>query len=493
MRNSNIKLSVIAALLLLAGCGEDFLDEQPSEFLTQEQVGEAAAVNPAVIEGTISGIYSTMFATQSGGTTNHDDFGHKGYDIYGDMLSGDMALSVSTYGWYRADITEFQATQDFTRTRNYMPWRFYYRIIRSANLVIDALGGNDFVPELEENRYLMGQAKTLRAHAYFYLTQYYANSYDPAAEILPIYDSPDDLNGPKVATSEIYALMEKDLNESISLLDGFARSSKSQVDKTVAQGVLAYVLASKGDSHQEVMDLTEDVINNGGYTVMNAEELLGGFNDLNTSGWMWGVDLTVDTGLGLVSWWGQMDLYTYSYAWAGDAKAMDADLYAAIPEDDVRKQQFAEPTGGYTDLMPINKFYDPNKVIGGQANITTDYVYLRVAEMYLLHAEAAAKAGDAGRAQTILKALLAERLPSTAYIDGLSGQALLDEIYLQTRIELWGEGKSYLSLKRNQGTVVRGANHLSNVGTPIPYNDERLTFEIPQSEIQNNPSISTQN
>ncbi len=153
MKNSNIKFTVIASLLLMAGCGKDYLDEQPSEFLTQEQVGEAAAVNPAVIEGTISGIYSTMFATESGGTTNHDDFGHKGYDIYGDMLSGDMALSVSTYGWYRADITEFQATQDFTRTRNYMPWRFYYRIVRSSNLVIDALGGNDVVPELEENRY----------------------------------------------------------------------------------------------------------------------------------------------------------------------------------------------------------------------------------------------------------------------------------------------------------------------------------------------------
>ncbi len=112
MKNCNIKFSVIAFLLLLVGCEKDFLDNQPSEFLTQEQVGEAAAVNPAVIEGTISGIYSTMFDPGSGGTTGHDDFGHKGYDIYSDMLSGDMALSVSTYGWYRADITEFQATTD---------------------------------------------------------------------------------------------------------------------------------------------------------------------------------------------------------------------------------------------------------------------------------------------------------------------------------------------------------------------------------------------
>ncbi len=339
----------------------------------------------------------------------------------------------------------------------------------------------------------MGQAKAIRAHSYFYLTQYFSNSYDPSAEILPIYDSPDDLNGPKVTTNEIYALMEKDLNDAISLLNDFARDSKSKVDKSVAQGILAYVLASKGDSHQQVMDLTADVINNGGYALMNSNEVLEGFNDLNTPGWMWGVDLTVDAGLGLVSWWGQMDLYTYSYAWAGDAKAMDSDLYAAIPSDDVRKSQFAEPIGDYTDLMPLNKFYAPEKVIGGQANITTDYVYLRVSEMYLLHAEAAAKSGDDASARTMLKALLDERLPSTAYIDGLSGQALMDEIYLQTRIELWGEGKSYLSLKRNQGTVVRGSNHLSNVGVAITYDDERLTFEIPQSEIQNNPEISTQN
>jgi hypothetical protein len=85
------------------------------------------------------------------------------------------------------------------------------------------------------------------------------------------------------------------------------------------------------------------------------------------------------------------------------------------------------------------------------------------------------------------------RVPDASYIDGLSGQALKDEIYLQTRIELWGEGKSYLAMKRNKATATRGANHLSFVGEAIPYNDERMTFEIPEGEIQYNPFISTQN
>ena len=96
MKNINVKLSIAISLMFLAGCGKEYLEELPSEFLTQEQVGEAADVNPAVIEGTISGIYTTMFDPGSGGTTGHDDFGHKGYDIFSDFLSGDMALSVST-------------------------------------------------------------------------------------------------------------------------------------------------------------------------------------------------------------------------------------------------------------------------------------------------------------------------------------------------------------------------------------------------------------
>ena len=109
--------------------------------------------------------------------------------------------------------------------------------------------------------------------------------------------------------------------------------------------------------------------------------------------------------------------------------------------------------------------------------------------MYLLHAEAAAKTSDESGARATLKLLLEQRIPDTSYIDGLSGQALIDEIYLQTRIELWGEGKSYLAMKRNKANIVRGSNHLSNVGVSIPFDDNRLTFLIPQLEIQNNPFI----
>lgn len=492
-------------LLFIGGisysCSEDFLEVEPTEFLTQEQVAAAAVNNPDVIAGSLSGIYTLMFETGTGGTDlDHDDFGQKGYDIYGDMLSGDLALSISTYGWYR-NLTEFTVTTDFTNIGNYKPWRYYYRIIRSANLVIDAAGGNDAIPELDENKYIMGQAKALRAYGYFYLTQYFQNSYNPSQAILPIYTDPNQPNQAKSTAAEVYTLIESDLTSAISLLETFSRTDKNQVNKYIAEGLLAYTYGAMGD-FAKVKTLTEDILASGGFTLMGQEEVkynpdaatdLGGFRDVSIAGWMWGQDITLDNGLDLVSWWGQMDAFTYSYQWAGDRKVIDAGLYSTIAADDIRKGQFhANSASGYY-LAPLYKFYDKNRVIGGQRNVETDYVYMRVAEMYLLHAEAAAQTGDESGARTSLKFLLDQRIPDASYVDGLSGQALLDEIYLQTRIELWGEGKSYLAMKRNKASITRGANHLSYVAVTIPYDDTRLTFKIPQSEIQNNPLINDQN
>lgn len=492
MKNK-LLVPILSVLLLAFSCEDDFLDREPTQFLTPDQISEASDLNPNLLAGSVAGIYSLMVQTETGGTTGDDDFGQKGNDIFSDMLCSDMALSQSTFGWYRAAITEYQAPLDFTFGDNRQVWRYYFRIIRSANIVIDALGGNDIVPELDVNKHLLGQAKALRAHSYFYLTQFYANDYNPSAEILPFYDSSTTLNGPKVTTAVIYDLMESDLRSAISLLETFTRSAKNEINKPVAQGILAYVLGSRRDSWPEVASLTKEVIDNGGFTLMNATEITGGFTDVNTPGWMWGIDLTLEVGLDLVSWWGQMDSFSFSYAWAGDFKSIDEDLFNLIPETDVRKNQFRDDLYPDRPLMPLNKFYDLDRVIGGQRNIETDYIYMRVAEMYLLHAEASAKSGNESQAQSILKLLLDDRVDDTSYIDGLSGAALTNEIYLQTRIELWGEGKSYLAMKRNQATIKRGPNHLTLVGEEIPYDDERLTFEIPELEIQNNPFIDSQN
>ncbi len=501
MMKKIIKISFLSALMGLSfGCSDEFLSNdgesgvsQPTEFLTSAQLADGANTNLFIPSAFVSGMYAQMIQFGSGGTTGHDDFGHKSYDVFGDMISGDMALSVSTYGWYRASITELQACTDFTFGDNRQVWRYYYRIIRSANTVIQNLGGNDAVPSNDENKYSMGQAKAMRAHSYFYLAQYYQKEYNASEPILPMYLEPSGANLPKSTAGQIYDQMEKDLNDAITLLSGFNRTSKAAVNQDVAKGILAYVLGAKGGADSQVATLTQDVINAGNHTMLASSEVTNGFRDVNTSSWMWGIDITETNQLGLVSWWGQIDAFSYSYAWAGDFKVIDQSLYDAIPANDSRKAQFFNNPSNGRHLQPLFKFYASGSIGGVSQTVTADYVYMRVEEMYLLNAEANAKAGAEGAARTSLKALVSRRVPDASYIDALSGQALLDEIYLQTRIELWGEGKSYLAMKRNKATVTRGSNHLSLVGTAIQYNDERFTFEIPLDEIQNNPFISDQN
>jgi hypothetical protein len=495
--NKIFKYGLLSAMTIsMVSCGEDFLEKpalEGSGSLTSAQVEQASNIDPAVSNALMSGVYALTFTTGTGGTSSHADFGMKSYDVYSDMLSSDIALSTSTYGWYRSDITEYQGTQDFTFGVNRQVWRYYYRIVRACNDVIDGLGGMDVNPESAANKATMGQAKALRAHSYFYLTQFYQKEYDASEEILPVYYSATDLNGPKVAASVIYDLMEADLTDAITLLDGYSRSNKTEINKSVAQAIYAYVLGARGTDYPKAYSMAKAAIS-GGYALMSATEITGGFNNVSTPGWMWGVDLNDEIGLGLVSWWGQMDYYSYSYPAFGDAKSIDASLFDKIPANDARKAQFYVKAGTYAHLMPLFKFYDSDRKRYGSSRIVkADYVYMRVAEMHLLAAEFAAFSNNDGQARTELKALVSQRLPDASYIDGLSGQALKNEIYLQTRIELWGEGRSYLAMKRNKATTVRGANHLSFVGEPIPYNDERMTFEIPEGEIQFNPFISTQN
>lgn len=474
----------LSLLVTTTSCKDDFLDAAPTE--------TAPTATP---QQKLNGIYIMAVQTGTGGTDlDHDDFGQKSYDIYGDMLSCDMALEGVSYGWY----TGIASTDDqvnATSATTLKAWRYYYKVINAANDVIKDLGGNDAVPTSDEDRSMMGQAKTLRANAYFYLLQYYTPGYDATAPAIPVYTSPDSPAAPKSTQQQVYTMIIDDLTKSIDYLSDFERENKGMVDQSIAKGILAYAYAAMG-RNAEAAVAAKSVIADYGYPLTSRAQavwsadtgLQGGFNDLNTKSWMWGFDIAVVNGLDLVSWWGQVDRFTYSYASVGDYKGIDKNLYNSISADDSRKTQFQ-----FSVLIPTNKFYDPKRVIQGQRQVTTDYIYMRVDEFYLLAAETLAKSGQEAEAKTLLKSLLTNRYNNAAttlaYIDALTGTPLQNEIYKQTRIELWGEGKSYLALKRNRATVTRGDNHFYLKNTTIPYNDPRMYFKIPQREIDDNPNF----
>jgi len=496
MKKTFIKVVLLSTVILsLSSCSENFLEKTPTDEIAISDLQETAGINPDILASSLTGIYTMMYDPGTGGIGGHNDFGQKATDIHTDLLAADMALSKNTYSRFRL-IAQLIPTVDFTYTAgNYMHWRYYYRIIRSCNLVITSLGGND-APITDNNKFQMGQAKGLRAYAYFYLSQIYIPEYSETSTILPIYiDSENSENQSQSTTKEVYDLMISDLSQSISLLENYTRGVKYEMNKDVARGLLAYVYASMGtsDANMKAKALAEQVID-AGYPLTTKAQALGGFNDFTTPSWIWGVDINANSGKHLHSFFGQMDIYSYSYAYFGDTKSIDKGLFDLISTNDVRKQQFLNDDASSWYLAPYNKFYHPERELAGTGLYTNeDDIYMRVDEMYLLSAEMSAKENMPIDARNRLKNILALRFDNAAdyaYIDNLSGQALIDEAYLQTRIELWGEGKAYMAMKRNKATITRGSNHLFLTGQTFQYNADELTFKIPQSEIQNNVNIS---
>ena len=478
-----LTFSILSAVAFnLTACKKDFLNTSPTE-----------VVSTAPADVRLNGLYLMTYQTGTGGTSGHTDFGQKNVDICTDMLCGDMALLATNYRQYQ-DVANLKATQQPSDNYNYIPWRYYYRLIYEANKSIAELAS----PKNNSEKYTLAQFRALRGYAYFYLMQIFTTKYEPNSRTnsIPLYTTADIVSKPRVKQSEVYAQIISDLEFAVTNLAGFTRSKKGMIDKYVAEGLLAYTYAAMGNN-QKVAELAQDIVNNSGYPLTTREQIFydtttkkgGGFNDVETKSWMWGVDLITENSFDLISWWGMIDIYTYSYAWAGDGKAMDDKLYAQIRTNDIRKKQFNR------DLLPSNKFFAPDRVIGGQRKISTDYIYMRVDEFYLLAAEALAKLGQDAQAKTIYKKLLKLRYPEAtattdiAYVDALTNAQLQDDIYLNTRIELWGEGKSYFAMKRNHKTIERGSNHVEEKNTTFSYDNPRLTFAIPQNESINNLNL----
>lgn len=128
---------------------------------------------------------------------------------------------------------------------------------------------------------------------------------------------------------------------------------------------------------------------------------------------------------------------------------------------------------------------------------TGTFPFMRATEMKLLEAEAACMQNDASTALAILKEINGMRIPGYS-ING-SGSALLDEVRLCRRIELWGEGHNWTDFKRWNLPIVRRAwvpndptsgNWVSEfaVETPVAANGGWRML-VPRSEIEFNKAI----
>ncbi len=490
MKNIKYILSLLLLVAVATSCSDDFFDRQPTDVLTTQEFKKASKVNPKLAGSLVPGIYSLTFEYGVGGWGSHTDFGHKSLDMASDIMSGDMVLTSKKYNKF---VGVYELTgMDRTDGRPYMTWRYFYKVIKAAN---DILVGFDDMPEDDLGKSVYGQALALRAYAYFYLVNYFQQPYLESMDkpSVCLYTEPANEGAALSTVKEVYDVVLKDLETAVVALENFSRAAGdiSTMNKYVAEGWLVYAYLYTGQ-YAKAEAAAKDIIENGGFTLMSKEEVLkSGFNSVKIPGWMWGIDLTKANSPKLPTFWGMADIFTYSYASVANGFVIDQGLYQAIPDTDVRKEQFKPVFSSQPDqFYPINKFFDAAREYQGDRTWTNDEVYMRVAEFYLAMAEAQARQGKDDEAKATLLQLVNERdTNASARINPLSGQSLLDEIYFQWRVEMWGEGRSLFAAKRFKKTLTRGSNHIDLAGESYEYNDPRMIFEIPEAELNNNPNI----
>ncbi|MCZ2223991.1 MAG: RagB/SusD family nutrient uptake outer membrane protein [Chitinophagales bacterium] len=483
------------SIVTMVGCSKDYLETSPSNAVTEQQIYS----NTADIVPVLDGAYSTLFAFATNGTTGHDNFGQKAVDLANDLMGQDMIVHSQGYGWFNRDYqyTEWQLPTPSNR-RSDIVWYYYYNIIKTANAIIANVDGSNGATALKES--LKGQAYGLRAYAYFYLINNFQQTYkgNEAKPGVPIYTADATEGGPRGTVQETYDQIKSDFDAAETLLTGKTRAGKQYLDVQVIKGFKARVALLQEDWAAAATNASQA---RAGYSFMSPTQYTSftAFSKLASPEVMWGSLIPNDQATIYASFMSHMDVRAQGYAALGGQKKMPKALYDQMSGSDIRKSVFTAPgtSSGANVEYNQRKFQLP---VAGSWD--ADYIYMRNAEMYLIEAEALQRQGNDAGARTALETLVQARYPGYSAAS-LSGAALLNEILLQRRLELWGEGFSLMDIKRLKTGLNRptGANNhggVNSTGNPnlnpivytLPDADPKFLMRIPQRELDNNANMT---
>lgn len=493
------RIFYLLALVLVfsASCKKEYLETKPTDQYSDVTVF-TSTVNAY---SAINGMHRMMYE-QSGNyytAYGQDKCGQQSINIVSDILGDDVLLPNSTNSYYRGIYQWLDSRNETAAWPRYV-YTYYYMMIVNANMIIkniDAATGPD-----ADKKLIKGEAYAYRGWAHFMLVQFFAKRYDAASKPnsqagIPIMVDNVTTGLKRATVEEVYAQINKDLDESITDLTGAAaRTSKSHFDVSVVKGIKARVALNMQDWTNAAKYANEA---RSKYSLMTNAEYLAGFNTVSNREWMWGSYIQDDQTNYFYGFFAFMSGNAPSTNIKQTPKVINADLYNLISATDVRKKcwdptgaTIPAPSGGLKAKYGILKFLTTTPLT---TSFMGDPVYMRAGEMYLIEAEAQAKSGQDAAAQATLYTLAVNRDPS--YVKSVkTGQALVDEINLQRRMELWGEGFRFFDLKRQNLPLNRAcANYAPSVGmiATVAAGDNAWQWLIPKDEFNANPNIGTQN
>jgi hypothetical protein len=517
MKRIYVYLLALTAPIALIGTGCQDLNTYPEgSTVTQQQKEEVVELDPSRAEAGVNAIFAqfTEYApnySAFGGVLRHNDFGYPSIMLFTDANGYDVVSEDNGYNWCGSNLD--YSDRNFTSRESRIVWNDLYKFILTANNVIAGLDPDTDQPVLQ---HYLAQGLAVRAFSYLILAQLYQFNY-VGHETAPCVPIITDVNADEVAINgagrstvqEVYAQIDTDITQAAALLEsaeaaGVRRADKRYISSAVAWGIRARMNLAMQRWPEALADANKAIEASEAQPAARTAVAAPAFWTTEESNWMWGIIIAETDDVvtsGIVNWISHMGSLNYGYANYSMGKQINRSLFESIPSTDVRKgwwldaalnspnlsaaQRAFMKEYGYVAYTQV-KFAPHNNEVGTTVN-ANDIPLMRIEEMYLIRAEAEYKTDAATARQTLENFVRQYRDP--AYT--LTATDLLEEIYRQRRIELWGEGLLWYDLMRlNKPMDRRGAGFPNaTMIFHIPAGSDILLWRIPESEIQANPAL----
>ncbi len=358
-------------------------------------------------------------------------------------------------------------------------WIGSYQLIYHANLILEGLpNATANITEAKRNE-ITALALFLRGIGHFYL----ANLFGDAPLILTsAYD--DNKSAPRVAKADVYAQVLKDVLEAKDLLPATpASDSRYYTSKYQIEAYLSYIYLTLGQ-WKNAEDAATDVISNGGYSL----PALGTNFNRGSKEAILSIAPTESDSPNAGAY-GIPFLYPASYvaSWLSPSDSLIHAYDSSDPRLDAWLPVVAAQGGGTIRTVKKYKYslFDYNDATAEDAQ---DDIFMRLAELYLIRAEARAQQNNVSGAvddiNTVRNRAKAKAIASATKDD------VLKKVETERVLELCFEGRRWFDLVR-WGTVDQVFTKLKG-NYKTGWKSYKALLPVPVGQITANPNL-TQN
>lgn len=388
-------------------------------------------------------------------------------------MSREMGLYSDELTWYgnsaQSSANFFTNTIIPTHSTLATWWNNAYSQIYAANAVIEGVSASKKLKQEDKDR-LIGEAKFVRAFIHFNLSELWGNvPYVTGTE----YKFNSTIH--KLPLQEVYSKIIEDLKEaSVLLPQEYTDPTRTLPNSYAVKALLARVYLNQGDWTNAAANSTA-IINNT-MTYQWITELNDVFlKESTTTIWQYGprtATRNTDDGTTFIFNSGPPL-----------AVALTNDLVNAFESGDQRKQKWIRSRSKGTNIWYHAYKY---KKTGSSTPQTEFTIVLRLAEMYLIRAEARARQGELDGAKEDLNRI--RNTAGLANTTAITQEEILEAILRERRVELFTEfGHRFMDLKRF------GVLDKELTDKKASWQSTDRLLPLPQRELNLNPNLEPQN